>query len=308
MDPYRITPVNLAPEPYGGTSANPTAAPPYGATPANPPAADEFPAYYPADSDGDGDGYAGGDVEAPNTNTVPAHRRGCCARIFATHTFEEISTSSFPCLPWWMLCATRALSSVALLVMGILLNIGYPFSGASFFVIFGLSATFFLLALSGVIYSTGKKFLSRVFPTTIGIFHCTFSVFCSFRVVDILARFALPSQRDWGGPVTPIEVVVALVPVLLYVVDVLVMQARVRLRYRYACMAFVLYFFMWTAFYFVLENSGKVRRKSTTAIAIWAAISVAYLITAQAVAAVSRFSCCCCMQVQRSNNNNELDE
>jgi len=218
---------------------------------------------------------------------------------------EEIATSSFPCVPWWLLTATRALSAVGLLVLGILLHVNYPYAGASFFVIFGLSATFLLLALSGPMYSCGKAFRSRVFPTVIGIFHCIFAVFCAYQVVDLFARFALPSQYNWGGPVAAIEIIAALVPVALYLIDVLVLQANIRLKYRYACTAFVLYFFMWTAFYFVLENSGKVRRKSTTAIAIWAGISLFYFGTSLLTAAVSCNSSCCSRNRQSGNDMDE---
>lgn len=295
-------------EPYHAPPAHPTAG--YPTAPAYPsyPAADDYPASYPVGDEGvnnnnDNDNYS--DDAPQNAAAASARRERCCGRVFAAHTLSEVATSGYACVPWWLMSLTRGASACGLLVLGVILNIRSQFAGASFFVVFGLSATFLLLALSGPVYARGKRFNSRVFPTAIGIFHTFFAAIAAFHLVDLVARLALPARYShWGGPISGIQILAVVVPVALYLVDVLVIQASIRLKYRYAAAAFVLYFLMWTAFYFVLENSGKARRKSKSSIAVWAVISIAYLIMSQVVAAVSRISFCCFKNTRGDSDSN----
>lgn len=271
----------------------------------------------------------------------------CCDNMFVDYTNEDITESRWA--PRWLLATTRFLSFLLLALVTAFQH--HPSYSASLFVTYGLSLSFFLLAIAPLLESKKEKNVSSELPIGIGIgerrqqprlpeeldesrLHCTgnvylypsltgflysfFAVLNSYLLVDFLrmwVHWGTWNFSFWWDLYLPADLISVVLIFVLYATDILVMQAKVRLSYRYGMAAWGTNTVAFTAVYAanVTNNTrAEFRNNPGSTIAIWIAHHVAYLILTLGIVGISRIRWCCYEQNTKTqgdgdDNNRDID-
>ncbi len=136
--------------------------------------------------------------------------------------------------PWAALLATRLLSGLTCITLAFLLTLGFIWvsSPAAYVTLWFSGITYFGLARCSYLQGQGERASRKsAFSTAFVFLH---SITAALSVFDI-SEFVLLAI-GWFNP----NSLIILTPRLAYLLDVLVMQACIRLRYRYSLFFLVL--------------------------------------------------------------------
>lgn len=160
-------------------------------------------------------------------------RRSCKYRLIVEHSMKEAGESRWA--RWWLLLTTRILSSAMILGSGIVgyIAISRPVSPLSFAATlpfnFGPGLSFLFLTICTILHKKGSEKVT--FPTLTLVIHAIFLVTSAYGFAHVMSTLIF-NVPDYFSPEN--------YPIGLHLIDVLVMQARIRLRFRYAFLGTVL--------------------------------------------------------------------
>ncbi len=169
-----------------------------------------------------------------------------CLKLLVQHGMPEAGESRWA--PWAALFATRLLTGLTSITLFVLLVLIFPWlSSLAAYAGFGFSGLTFLgLAICTFLQGKGARASrSSRFSTAVVFLHSVtgaLSVFLITRFVGVV----LIDHHQRGG-FHPSSLIL-LTPLIAYLLDVLVMQARIRLHYRYS-----LFFLILLALYTIIE-------------------------------------------------------
>ncbi len=172
------------------------------------------------------------EVPPPTTRTVENEGENptatCCFNLIAQHTLQEAGRSRWA--PRFLLFFTRVGTGLALLFMYAIgfLEQSVTRDSLLFGITYlGLAATFFGLALCTHLTcccpaGTG----GNIFATVIVLAYALFGTLAVFMLTDLVYSSLFFPVNDWYAGVL-------VLPFCAFLSDIVVMQARVRLRFRY---------------------------------------------------------------------------
>ncbi len=159
-----------------------------------------------------------------------------CIWLVAVHDMREAGESRWA--PWGALFATRLFSGLTCIALVILMAIRFQWM-LSIHSLAGLifsGLTYLGLAACTLLHGTGAQASQKSgFSTAVVFLH---SITAALSVLLILEFAGIADDYQHGG-FNPDSLIV-LTPFIAYLLDVLVMQARIRLRYRYSVFFFLL--------------------------------------------------------------------
>ncbi len=163
--------------------------------------------------------------------------RTFCFKLFVQHDMREAGGSRWA--PWVALCATRLLCSFSCIAVLVVLALG--FSGAFNFLYCagpGLAGlTYLLLAVCTCMQGMGMRASRKLgFSTAVVLLHFITAALSLFLVAEFVALVIITQSVIGFNP----NLLIILTPFFAFLLDVLVMQARIRFRYRYCLFFFVL--------------------------------------------------------------------
>ena len=182
------------------------------------------------------------DPELPTVGRRKSHEEEqsdtCCFRLIGRHDIREAGGSKWA--PWQLHVLTR-LCSCALLIALAVLAIPYNGKGVFWYFTYSLSTTtYILLAFSSVLFGVGTGVGRDLNFSTFVVFLHSFTASLSILFISDFAQNVTFDSLS-GRRFNPLSLLL-LLPLLVYLFDVLVMQARFRLRYRYALIVTSLFF------------------------------------------------------------------
>lgn len=145
-------------------------------------------------------------------------------RVYIVHSMEEAGASRWA--PWWLLLLTRIFSCGGLFGLAVYWAIWEPVFFIHHIYNFGAALSFFLLVICTALHANGTN--HTAFPTVALLIHGIIAVFSAFITASYIIMIF---SRNF------IYITTGFVPLILYILDILVMQSCMRLRYRCAFIA-----------------------------------------------------------------------
>ncbi len=172
------------------------------------------------------------ETQPPATNDVEnvteSTRATCCFKLIVQHTLREAGESKWA--PRVLLVFTRAGTGFVLLTMGgiAFLQTAVTRDSLLFSITYnGLATTFFALALcTHLTCCCPAGAGGNTFATIIVLAHALFGTLAVFLLTDLAYSTVVFGINEWVAGVL-------VLPFCAYLSDVVIMQARVRLRFRY---------------------------------------------------------------------------
>ncbi len=171
--------------------------------------------------------------------------KAMCFRLVVQHDMREAGESRWA--PWAALFATRLLSSLTCIAMVVLLALGYSrlSSLASYVGLCFAGLTYLGLATCTFLQGKGARASRKSgFSTAVVFLH---SITATLSVLLIAEFITIVIFTHYNIGFDPSSLII-LTPLVAYLLDVLVMQARIRLRFRYC-----LFFLISAALYTIIE-------------------------------------------------------
>lgn len=217
------------------------------------------------------------------TNDAP--RRSCTDRFAVVHEYNEAGTSRWA--PWWLLLLTRLLSCGGLFGVAIYWVIQAPFFDMVHIYHFGIALSFFLLMVSTALHEKGLQ--KPAFQTATLLIHGIFAVLSLFTAASSILLLILGSTFYITG----------FIPFVLYIFDILVMQSRMRLRYRCAFIGWFISL-VWDVIVMFSRGAGRTFQSSNAG---WFALGhFILLFMSFPVIGITRIQWCCFKREQNQTS------